>query len=50
LRKLDTTNFSTANEDFDGVTKGGNGGHLPPDTGFWGRQIEVGILCNNYEM
>jgi len=29
-----------------GVTKGG---HLPPGAAFWGRQIEVGILRNNYK-
>jgi len=32
------------------VTRGGKGGHLPPGAAFWGRQIEVGMLSNNYEM
>ena len=26
------------------------GGHLPPSTALWGRQIEVGMLWTNYEM
>jgi len=32
------------------VTRGGKRGHLPPGAAFWGRQIEVGMLSNNYEM
>jgi len=34
-----------------GVTReGGKGGHLPPGAAFWGRQIEVSMSSNNYEM
>ena len=34
-----------------GVTRGGGkGGHLLPGAAFWGRQIEIEILSNNYEM
>jgi len=33
-----------------GVTRGDNGGHLPPGAKFWGHQIEVGVLSNNYQM
>jgi len=31
-------------------TREGKGGHLPPVAAFWGRQIEVGMLRNNYEI
>ena len=30
--------------------RGGKGGHLPPGAAFWGRQIEVEMLRNNYEI
>jgi len=34
-----------------GVARGeGEGGHLPPFAEFFGRQIEVGTLCNYYEI
>jgi len=33
-----------------GVTRGGKVGHLPPGAAFWGRQIEVSMLSNNYEI
>jgi len=32
-----------------GVTRG-KGVHLPPGAEFWGQKIEVGMLCNNYEI
>jgi len=33
-----------------GVTKGGKGRYLLPDEAFWRRQVEVGMLRNNYKM
>jgi len=33
-----------------GVTMGEQGGHLPPGAAFWGRQIDVRMLRNNYKI